>query len=286
MRFIPFLILLFFSLSPLYGQPTFQPGEDPAPEGKTWVPVPELSDDFKGREVDLSKWQIEPEGNDWTWIGRAPGLFQAKNVEIRKGRLTVNVGVLPEPQIIQGKTYTHYGAIVRSIHPAQVGYYLEARMKANRTEMSSTFWLMTKYDCERKMELDIQECVGVVSPDAEPWAQEWDHVMHSNYIHRQTECNPEPLQLQNSIETPTQNADRFYVYAAWWKSPDEVRFYLDGKYLYSVKPNVKYDRDAWLQMAIETYNWNPIPADGGVIKNAKRKDRRTEYDWIRVWKLI
>ncbi|WP_273444146.1 family 16 glycosylhydrolase [Neolewinella agarilytica] len=283
----PFQILAFLILlcTCVRAQPTFQAGNDPAPEGKRWVPVPELSDEFKGRKVDLNKWQVEPIGNDWGWIGRPPGLFQARNIEVRKGKLRVNVGVLPEAVEIKGNTFTHFGGIVRSLQPARPGYYLEAKMKANRTEMSSTFWLMTKYDCERKMELDVQECVGVVSPDAKEWAREWDYVMHSNFIHRKTECNPEPTQHQGSVPLPTKNADRFYVYAVWWKSPTEMRFYLDGKYIYSITPNVPHDRDAWIHMAIETYDWNPIPADGGVIKDASRKDRRTEYEWVRTWKL-
>ncbi|MCP9237704.1 glycosyl hydrolase [Lewinella sp. JB7] len=280
----PFVLLILLC-SCVRAQPTFLPGEDPAPDNREWIAVPELSDDFEGKTVDTEKWQIEPIGNDWAWIGRPPGLFQAKNVKIRDGKLSVEVGVLPEMQLIKGDTFTHYGGIVRSLRPARVGYYAEAKMKANRTEMSSTFWLMSKYDCERKLELDVQECVGVVSPLAKEWAREWDHVMHSNFIHRTTECNPEPVQSQNSVKTPTQNADRFYVYGVWWKSPRELRFYLDGKYVYSIEPTVDHDREAWLHMAIETYDWNPIPPDGGAIKDAPIEDRRTEYEWIRVWQL-
>ena len=33
-------------------------------------------------------------------------------------------------------------------------------MKANRTEMSSTFWLITPLGVSPRLELDIQECVG------------------------------------------------------------------------------------------------------------------------------
>ncbi len=37
--------------------------------------------------------------------------------------------------------------------------HFECRMKANKTVMSSTFWLMTKKDTTKKLELEIQECV-------------------------------------------------------------------------------------------------------------------------------
>ncbi|MEM9525992.1 MAG: family 16 glycosylhydrolase [Bacteroidota bacterium] len=284
-RFRLTLLLISFFHLVLLAQPTFTPGTDPKPPGKKWVPVPELSDEFKGRTVDLSKWQIEPMGNDWTWIGRPPGLFQAKNVSIRKGRLSVEVGVLPEQKVIQGDTFTHYGGIVRSLRPGTHGMYFEARMKANRTEMSSTFWLMSKYDCEQKQELDIQECVGVVSPEKADWVKDWDQIFHSNAIHRRTECNPEPTQIQGQMTPEEKNWEGFHVYGCWWKSPDELRFYFDGDYAYSIKPSIGFNMPAFIQMAIETYDWNPIPDDGGAIKGTPKKYRRTEYDWVRVWRL-
>lgn len=284
-RFQISLLFFLFSQTLVSAQPTLVPGTDPKPADKKWVLVPELSDEFKGRKVDLSKWQIEPIGNDWAWIGRPPGLFQPENVSIRKGRLSVEVGVLPEMQVIKGDTFTHYGGIVRSLHPGTHGMYFEARMKANRTEMSSTFWLMSKYDCEQKQELDIQECVGVVSPEKAAWVKDWDQIFHSNAIHRRTECHPEPTQIQGQMTPEEKNWEGFHVYGCWWKSPDELRFYFDGKYAYSIKPSIGFNMPAYIQMAIETYNWNPIPADGGAIKDAPKKYRRTEYDWVRVWRL-
>jgi len=270
---------------PSVSTPTFLADEDPAPEGKIWTPVAELSDEFNDEQVDLTKWQVEPIGNNWAWIGRPPGLSQAKNISIREGRLSVEVGVLPEMKVIENDTFTHYGGIVRSLAPGRHGLYYEARIKANRTEMSTTFWLMSKYDCEEKQELDILECVGAVSPEKADWVKDWDQIFHSNAIHRTTSCNPKPTQIQAQMTPETPNYERFYVYGCWWKSPDELLFYLDGKYAYSIKPSITFDLPAWLHMAIETYDWNPIPADGGVIKDAPLEDRRTEYDWVRTWEL-
>lgn len=42
------------------GQPTFLPQQDPRPGGQQWVAVPELSDEFNGAELDLTKWQSDP----------------------------------------------------------------------------------------------------------------------------------------------------------------------------------------------------------------------------------
>jgi len=215
------------------------------------VPVAELSDEFSGRSIDQEKWQVEPVGNDFTWIGRPPGLFQAKNIKQKGGKLRVEVGVLDEPQVIEGDTFLYYGGIVRSWNPGQHGWYY----------------------------------VGTVSPLKEDWVGDWDQIFHSNAIHRRTECNPEPTQIQGQMTLRTKNWERYYVYGCWWKSPDELRFYLDGEYVYSIKPSIGFNMPAYLHMAIETYDWNPVTEDGGLLAKMNRKGRTTSYDWIRTWRL-
>ncbi|GHB63704.1 glycosyl hydrolase [Persicitalea jodogahamensis] len=266
-------------------QPFFNAGADPKPAGKTWKAVENMSDDFEGTTLNEKKWQKEPIGNDWNWIGRPPGLFKTDNVVVKDGKMNVTVGKLDKPTTINGSNFTHYGAIVRSLNPGQVGRYYECRMKANKTVMSSTFWLMTKYNCEKKLELDIQECVGRTSDKTASWAQKWNRIFHSNSIHRQTDCQPKPVQIQRQVTTETENWERFYVYGAWWKSADEIQFFLDGKYVYSITPDVAWDVPAYLQMAVETYDWNPISDDGGGVDSGSWEDRTTQYDWIRTWKL-
>ncbi|MEM9081623.1 MAG: glycosyl hydrolase [Verrucomicrobiota bacterium] len=244
-----------------------------------------MTDEFNGTELNTEKWQSNPLENGWTWIGRPPGLFQAKNVVVKDGKMNVTVGVLDEPVVRDENEYLYEGAIVRSKHAGEKGWYYETRMKANATEMSSTFWLMTRGHTKKKLELDIQECVGVVSPNADSWARNWDEVFHSNLIHRVNRFNPEKVQRQGQTKTPTKNHERFYVYAAWWKSEDEVQFFLDGKYVYSIKPSIEWDVPAFIQMAIETYDWNPVPEDGGMVKRGNWEQRTTKYDWVRVWRL-
>ncbi|WP_017446772.1 hypothetical protein [Gayadomonas joobiniege] len=264
--------------------PYILPGQAPQIENKQWQLVENMSDEFNDTEIDLNKWQIEPEGNGWGWIGRPPGLFKAENVSEKGGAMQVEVSVLSEPLIQKGREYTYQGAIVRSINPGQPGWYFETRMKANATEMSSTFWLMTKGNSKKKLELDIQECVGTTSELTKSWAKEWDQIFHSNTIHRKNQYNPEPIQIQDSVKTETKNHERYYVYAAWWKSTDEIRFYLDGRYVYSITPPAVWDVPAFIQMAIETYDWNPVPADGGMVKKGNKTERTTYYDWVRVWR--
>lgn len=280
------IVTIFFATAVLashcFAQPTFKKGNDPKPKGKKWVPVEYLSDEFDGTSPDLSKWQTEPVENGWGWYGRAPGLFRAENVRVEDGRLKVTVGILDKPVNRDGKTFRYQGGIVRAIQPGKVGMYFEAKMKANATVMSSTFWLMSRYDCYKKLETDIQECVGRTTELTDEWGKNWDQIFHSNAIHRPTEC-VEKLQLQGSVKTPTKNHERFYIYAAWWKSPHEIQFFLDGEYQYSIQPKVEWDMPAFLHMAIETYDWNPVPTDGGLVKSGTREQRTTQYEWVRTW---
>jgi hypothetical protein len=41
----------------------------------------------------------------------------------------------------------------------------------------------------------------------------------------------------------------------------------------------------YVQMAIETYSWNPLPDDGGLVERGAWERRTTQYDWVRTWKL-
>ncbi len=281
------LFLIFFStaIGTTYSQPVFVSGHDPRPLGKVWKKVCYLSDEFDGYSLDTTKWQSEPIGNGWSWDGRPPGLFRANNVTVKDGKMRVTVSKLDKPIVKDGKMFTHQCAIVRSLKPGHVGWYFECKMKANKTVMSSTFWLMTKNDYKKKLELDIQECVGRTTDKAETWAKHWDQIFHSNAIHRTSRYNRQKVQLQRQVKTETRNSEHYYVYGAWWESSDEIRFYLDGKYCYSIRPKIEWDVPAYIQMAIETYSWNPIPDDGGLVESGTWEQRTTQYEWVRTWKL-
>ncbi|KMT67016.1 glycosyl hydrolase [Catenovulum maritimum] len=265
--------------------PYTKPNKAPEIEALNWQLVESLSDEFNDNHIDLTKWQLQPRANGWVWIGRPPGLFKAENVTEAEGNLNVEVSVLPNKKTIENKEFLYQGAIVRSLEAGQPGWYYETRMKANATEMSSTFWLMTKGNTVKKLELDIQECVGKRSDNAADWSKGWDQIFHSNSIHRTNQYNPDHIQIEDSVTTKTKNHERYYVYAAWWKSETEVRFYLDGEYVYSITPPIGWDVPAFIHMAIETYDWNPVPQGGGMIKTGNKEQRTTSYDWVRVWQI-
>ncbi|MEW4924133.1 HYR domain-containing protein [Algibacter sp. 2305UL17-15] len=264
---------------------------NPTPTGKKWTKVENLSDEFE-TAFDDAKWHRDPATDGFGWIGRAPGLFEPDNVTVNGGNLTVTVDKLAAPQTIGTHTYTHGGAIVRSKAKAKQGHYFECRMQANKTVMSSTFWIAYKQNCntgpQRKLELDIQECVGRFSGDPvkDPWAVNYDHIYASNTWRHKQSCDvSESVQSPGKTVLDEDNHSRFFVYGCWWKSPTEILFYLDGKLSHSItNPPADFDLEGHITMAIETYGWNPIDA-ANIFETASADDRSTKYDWVRTWKL-
>jgi hypothetical protein len=267
-------------------------GENPTPEGKKWVKVENMSDEFNEDVFDDEKWHRDTATDGFGWIGRPPGLFEAENVSVSEGNLNVTTVKFDSPKTVNNIDFTHGGAIVRSKNTGNHGMYYECRMKANKTVMSSTFWLSMKQDCNtgpvRKLELDIQECVGRVHDGTPEWAKGFANIFHSNTFRHNRTCDievDETQQNSNKTDLSEKNHERFFVYGCWWKSPTEILFYLDGEYAYSITPPTDFDIDGHLTMAIETYDWNPIDPDGSIFETGSFDDLTTKYDWIRTWRL-
>ena len=274
--------------APSNNQPYFI-GNDPKPIGKKWTKVESLSDDFEGTTFNDTKWHRNASTDGFGWIGRPPGLFKSENVTVANGNLNVAVEKLDSPQTVNGNEYTHGGAIIRSKEVAIQGQYYECRMKANSTVMSSTFWIAFKQSCTsgpvRKLELDIQECVGRVHSGTSSWADDFSNIYASNTWRHERSCDTGTDQSPGKTVLNEKNNSRFFVYGCWWKSPTEILFYLDGEYTHSITPPTDFDLEGHITMAIETYNWNPIDDAGSLFETGSVDELTTKYDWVRTWKL-
>ena len=51
-----------------------------------------------------------------------------------------------------------------------------------------------------------------------------------------------------------------------------------------VTPPADFDIEMYLRMVVETYDWNPVPKDGGMT--GSKEDRTTTYNWVRSWQLV
>ncbi|MGJ8638223.1 MAG: sulfatase-like hydrolase/transferase [Opitutaceae bacterium] len=255
------------------------------PEALNWEPVPELSDEFEGKHLDAKKWNADPDVEKWGWLGRVPMIFLERTVSVEDGKMQVTVGKLDEPIVIDNLRFTYEGAIIRSLAAGGPGMYFETKMKANATEASSTFWLFSHGE-NPSYEIDVQECIGRPTEGGEVWGKNWDRIFHSNMIQQEYGGEAKRVQLQNQVSLPEPNYKNFHVYGAWWKSPREVQFFLDGEYQYSLKPDIDWDKPAHLHMAMEAYDWNPIPETGTLIEHGTREERTTQYEWIRTWRAV
>lgn len=254
--------------------------QPPKPEKDyKWHLVKELSDDFDGEKLDTDKWSnADPK----RWRGRAPGLFMAEAVTLKDGKMRMTADELEKPV---GK-FTHQGGHVYSKGFVQPGSYIECRMKANKTFMSSTFWLNNYTDestgCQSRVtELDVQECIGY------PFDHKKTTQMGSNTHSRSIPegCTQhEPGSVGNHCETPGKVYENYFTYGVWWKGPRELLFYLNGEYKYTIKPKADFDIPTHIKLVVETYNWSQVPEDGGMTGNFE--DRTTFYDFVRTWEPV
>lgn len=248
-------------------------------EGYRWVLNDELSDEFDGATLNTDVWQ----NTDTRWIGRPPGLFMFEAVSLDDGKMRITTDKLSAPEEINGNTFTHQGGHVRSVNKVKPGSYVECKMKANKTFMSSTFWMINYSNestgCQKRTtELDIQECIGY--PENKTQTQRMGSNTHSRGI-PETCTDIVAGSVGNHIDTPGKVYDNYYTYGVWWKGPSELLFYLNGEYVYTITPKADFDIDMYIKLVVETYNWNPVPEDGGMT--GTWEERTTFYDWVRTY---
>lgn len=263
----------------------------PEPQvGKRWIVVPELTDEFEGTVLNAEKWTTDHNVHPvLIWPGRPPAVFHPDKVKVDSGKVTIEVGKLPQPMQVYkyGRfiTYEYYGGCIRGFTPARIGQYYECESKMNRTEMGGGFWMAAPHSCGKVREIDITESVGRITGLTADWARDWDHIFHSNGWYTQPDCS-ETKQTSNKINLPTKNHEQFYRYGFWWKSAGELLFYLNGEYTYSISLPDDSGRELYLQYDIETYDWNPLPADGGKVANGTLEERTTQLNYIHTFKLV
>ncbi|MEO0471923.1 MAG: family 16 glycosylhydrolase, partial [Bacteroidota bacterium] len=294
MKKLLFTLLAMLILSGIMAQsqPTFNPGQDPKPAGKKWQKIENMSDEFSGSSLNTTKWDDQ----DPQWKGRAPALFSVNAISVGGGDLKIVADDnLTQQELNQNPGFTHQGGLVRSINKATYGYY-ETRMKANRTCLSSTFWLFNKRNeftgCdERTTELDVTENIGV---DAYPeqnrnWVDQNIRSINSNTHSRDVVGNPGcgiPTG-QNGNKSPIGEEawQDYHVYGVWWKNKSELYFFLDGQQVFQITPPADFDLGMYLRRVVESYDWNK-PRAGFDNMNLPLDQRTTYYDWTRSWELV
>lgn len=208
----------------------------PMKEG-TWALIPELSDEFSGDMLDMTKWRDRRE----CWPGKGPGLFLPSNVRVADGllQLTARNESVPNPPKgfgnlttaqVPGRTAVRYG-------------YFEVRAKAGSSQASSAFWFsnedtpwilakpagMSDAEWEKNKwfeEIDVFEIAGRGGP--------CDNIDYMTLHTRQPGMGK--LESTSANFRPKWRfEDDYHVFGLEW-TKDRVRWYVDGE-LKSEKPN-------------------------------------------------
>ncbi|WP_010135281.1 family 16 glycosylhydrolase [Ochrovirga pacifica] len=296
-------------------KPTFNNNQDPNHSNKKWVKVTALSDEFEGETLDVDKWNPNPQylwgsyQQDRGWYGSSRSLFEPENATISEGMLCLegekfdNPKYSPQDKTNQPATRRYGGAYVYGKVLSEPGYYMEAKMKASKTAMSAAFWLMSEpKPCKEtpnngeRSELDIQECVGVLTGElGDEWTKDdwaiksnWDRIFHYNtHRHSTLECyNGEQQTRGGKLNFDQKNSEVFHIYGAYWY-PDgkKVDFFIDGEFVESVTPAVQFTAPLRLIMSSNFYDWIEETTAEEMGFNNPLEERYTRFDWVRTWKL-
>ena len=252
------------------------------PEGYKWELNSAFSDEFNGTKLDKSKWH---DRSPYWEHGRPPATFRASAVSVQGGFLQIR----NQPLIPKVDKYHIAGGAVASVSKAAYFGYYEVRMKASGISMSSTFWLKNKpanKDCPyEQLELDIVEAVGMQKK-----GYDFHNFMKSNAHIFHTDCEGKKEVKSAPNQAPLNPAvhKAFHTFGCWWVDENTLKFYLDGKYQYTIHPSTHFrekpfDRPMYMHLVTESYNWEEPPT---IEELQNDSINTTYYDWIRSYKLV
>lgn len=245
------------------------------PPGQHWVKIEELSDEFNGTELDVNKWSPRHP----YWHGGSASHFAPENVSVNGGVLQLHSTAAKNPSEVKDRLNELWlkSACVSSTKPAALYGFYQARLKASKLSMFSSFWFQNKY-----AEIDVAEQIG------SPGKHEGERLIMAMNTHFFTNGGVSSPNRQNQergakAQMSSGAADNFHVYGVWWKEPNTVVFYLDGKEVANVKPPQPFTEPMFMFFDTEVHSFYGPPA----IDSLKDPNKNTmTVDWIRSWKLV
>lgn len=236
------------------------------PAGTNWVPVPELTDEFNGSELDQTKWEL---GNG-NWKGRPPAYFDPRNVVVADGKLALQlkrVDYASDPLLakLPKEFHTWTSASLHSRFMPLYGF-IEIRAKPVMATASSAFWF--SHD---GAEIDVFE-IGGSAP------------AHAFTVHSTVHVFPEPWNNQtphwargSSWDLDQRPVDAFHIYSLQW---DEKRIVMriDGNEV------AAFDNTHWRRPMPVIFDIETMPDWFGLPKDFDTLPASFQIDWIHAWK--
>lgn len=241
-------------------------------EGDEFTPVENFTDEFKG-SFDHDKWY----DSNPRWKGRQPGLFSAKNVQQKRGKLFLK-GVYEKAgsSAFDGapdgyETYTTSFAMSKK--NAKYGYY-EVQAKPGNSRLSSAFW--GSLDTPTKWtEIDVFEIGGGAEYQGIDFRRRINMNLH---VFRDTKKGIEPG--KNEISKPTYYTHssflrtKFNVYGLDW-SKKWITWTFNGRAIRRDR-NRKWKQAFPMKFDVETMPyWFGLPSKNTLPATYKIKYIRT-----------
>lgn len=220
------------------------------PPGTHWLPVPELSDEFNGDQLDPNRWET----TNRHYLGKKPGLYVPRNVRTRAGNLELWARSETEQKSPPGyRDFTV--AYVASRGKMHYGY-VEVRAKAMPSRINSAFWLY-RWSETGTFEIDVFE-IGAASPGR---AQTLHSNVHYYLGNPAQESDHNRRSSPHRLDTGKALTDDFHVFGLEWNER-ELRFYFDNRLVRRVE-NRHFHHPMSLRFTAETHpEWFGLPRPG------------------------
>lgn len=210
--FLALSIVLCLSTSPFLTKAEAAP-----PANASWIPVPELSDEFNGTALDTSKWKT----GLWYSVSGV-GAFNDNNVSVSGGNLVIAA----KKENYNGKAYT-FGAVESKFDIPGINSYVEIRAKAldSSANVLSAIWMQSSpmtSASNPNPEIDIQET--------------FDFNKMTSALHT-WKVNPDFHMPYGSHKWNTGvNVSADYHVYGLERRDGKLRFYFDGQLAWETKP--------------------------------------------------
>ncbi|MDW7693883.1 Ig-like domain-containing protein [Flammeovirgaceae bacterium SG7u.111] len=271
--------------------PSFVSIENTTPDGKKWVKLESMSDEFDA--WDSNKWFKS------TWNYGVPVFMTDANTNsgVSDGNLWIKA------TLNESNPDDRWFQTARIHSKAETSYpmYTEARIKSAHISAYTTYWL-NNGDINNRDEIDIIENNSNPSCGCQP---DFPLQMNSQYFHADASKTPGTIRDEdnfhqdglsdvNPLKGVKWNED-YHTFGVWWKDSKNIQFYLDGEPAGSVV--VGHDRSG------QTYEGREFTRDleiifdlwtneadwlGGLPLKTDLGDDATntmKVDWVRTWKL-
>jgi len=241
------------------------------PTGFRWTVFTNLTDEFNGADLDITKWT----NRHPYWTGRAPSQFFSTNVSVVNGKLILRQHSLVTDlsQVADPTNNIWIGsACVSSSTPLATNGLYEAKIKVSKVCMSNAFWFQGNAS-----EIDVIENFGwpINSP-----GNLQQMLMNTHYY---------PNGWGSDVTTPvqwtmpTRDCDEYHIYGVWWKDANHVWMYHNGQRVATIATGGPFTVPQYMFFDQEAFTWEGLPT----VESLQDDTRNAMcVDWVRAWRLV